>query len=131
MAAAVLAGAALMPAGAVAQPAEQTNLSLSGQADYIAPFHIDVYATVQGTGGFGNLFVSVQQPFPPFGTTFGNGNTQVICDGQRRTYAVAVFGSGPFPGPGFQLGEASAFASVFCPTSGSDEESRTIRITKP
>jgi hypothetical protein len=57
----------------------------------------------------------------------GNGGAQIICDGQRHTYAVAVFGGGP---AGFQLGQAEASGNAFCPNSGSDFTTQSIRITK-
>jgi hypothetical protein len=124
--AAFVALAAMAPSAAVAQPAPATELSISGQADWIGSNQIDVYVTVRGAGGVGFLVVQAQQTRPPIGTTFGNGGTQVICDGQRRTYAVQLFGFGP----GWQLGDAEAFAQADCP-SGSDVETKSIRITKP
>lgn len=128
--AALVAAAAFAPAGAVAQPTQQTSASISGQADWISNNHINVYVTVQGSGGCcGFLNVNVSQA-TPFGGANGMGGTQIFCDGQRHTCAVSVFGGGGFPG--FQLGEALATAQAFCPgpfPPGSD--SRTIRITKP
>jgi hypothetical protein len=120
----------LAPGAAVAQPAQQTDLSIHEQADYIASFRIIVYVSVDGIGGFGNINVNVQQPQPFFGTAFGFGNRPIVCDGQRRTYAIDVFGGGMF-GPGFALGEALATASAFCPVGPADFETRTIRISKP
>jgi hypothetical protein len=127
--AALVAAAALAPAGAGA-PSQQTSASISGQADWISNNHINVYVTVQGSGGCcGFLNVNVSQA-TPFGGANGMGGTQIFCGGQRQTYAVNVFGGGGFPG--FQLGEALATAQAFCPSPfppGSD--SKTIRITKP
>lgn len=122
--------AVLTPAAAVAQfpPSQQTTLSISGHADYISQGQINVYVTVKGEGGTGFVSVNVVQARPPFGANFGMGSTNLICDGQRRTYAVSVFG-GFFPG--WQLGQAEASANAFCPTSGSDFDTQTIRITKP
>jgi hypothetical protein len=124
----LVATAVLTPVAAVAQPAPLTTLSISGQADYISQSQINVYVAVKGTGGTGSVFVQVQQANPPFPPQSGFGSTGIICDGQRRTYAVSVFGFGGFPG--WQLGEAAASASAFCPTSGSDFDTNSIRITK-
>jgi hypothetical protein len=124
----LVAIAVLAPAAAVAQPAPATTLSISGQADFVSPNQINVYVVVQGTGGLGSVFVQVQQANPPFATQVGNGSTGVICDGQRRTHAVSVFGFFSFPG--WQLGNAEAAATAFCPTSGSDFDTRSIRITR-
>lgn len=124
----LIAAAAMVPGGAVAQPAPQNSISISGQADWINNNQITVYVTVQGSGGFfGNIGVNVSQA-NPFGGMNGGGGTQIFCDGHRRTYAIAVFGGGS----GWQLGQALATAQVFCPNPfppGSD--SQTIRITKP
>jgi hypothetical protein len=128
LAAVFAALAVLAPPAATAQPGQDTTVSIAGQADYINGAQIAVYVTIQGVGGFGFVGVNVQQP-QPFGTTFGNGGTQIFCDGQRHTYAVTVNFNG---GPPFQLGEALATANAFCPSpfpGGID--SRTIRITKP
>jgi hypothetical protein len=119
--------AVLAPAAAVAQPSP-TELSISGQADYISQNQIIVYVSVRGSGGTGSVFVQVQQPQPPFPTQSGSGFANIICDGQRRTYAVSVFSFTFFPG--WQLGEAEASANAFCP-SGGDFETQDIRITKP
>jgi hypothetical protein len=119
--------AVLAPAAAVAQPSP-TELSISGQADYISQNQIIVYVSVRGSGGTGSVFVQVQQPQPPFPTQFGSGFANIICDGQRRTYAVPVFGFQFFPG--WQLGGAEASANAFCP-SGGDFETQDIRITRP
>jgi hypothetical protein len=125
----IAAAAALAPAGAVAQPVQPTSATISGQADWISNNHINVYVTVQGSGGCcGFLNVNVSQA-TPFGGANGMGGTGIFCDSQRQTYAVSVFGGG---GPGFQLGQALATAQAFCPSPfppGSD--SKTIRITKP
>jgi hypothetical protein len=112
---------------AVGAPAPQTSVSISGQADWISLNQINVYVTVSGTGGTGFLNVQVVQARPPFAGILGGGGRQIICDGQRRVYPVNVFQGGP----GWHLGEAEAFASAFCPTSGSAEDTQTIRITKP
>jgi hypothetical protein len=127
---ATLAALAVLTPAAVAQfpPSQQTSLNISGQADLISPGQIIVYVTVDGNGGVGSVGVNVIQARPPLGANFGFGFTQIICDGQRRTYAVSVFGGGF---PGWQLGEAEASASAFCPTSGSDFDTQTIRITRP
>jgi hypothetical protein len=125
LAAALVAVAAFTPA-AVAQPAPATTLNISGNADFVSSFQINVYVTVQGEGGTGFVSVQVQQARPPFPPQSGSGGTSVICDGQRRTYAVPVFA---FTFPGWQLGEAEAFATASCP-SGSDTDTQSIRITK-
>jgi hypothetical protein len=125
--AALTAAAALVPAGAVAQPTQQTTASISGQADWIHNFSISVYVTVQGFGGQGGLNVQVNQA-TPFGPMTGGGFTPIFCDGTRNTYGVAIFGMGP----GFQLDQALATAQAFCPSPfppGTDTQ--TIRITKP
>jgi hypothetical protein len=127
LAAALVAIAVITPAAAVAQPTP-TELSISGNADYISPNQIIVYVTVEGSGGTGSVFVQAQQAQPPFPTQSGFGSTNIFCDGQRHTYAVSVF-SGQFF-PGWQLGEAEASANAFCP-SGSDFETKDIRITRP
>jgi hypothetical protein len=119
--------ALLVSAAAVGAPAPQTSVSISGQADWISLNQINVYVTVEGTGGVGFLNVQVVQARPPFSGILGGGGRQIICDGHRRVYPVNVFQGGP----GWHLGEAEAFASAFCPTSGSAEDSNTIRITKP
>jgi hypothetical protein len=126
-AAAVVVLAALAPGAAVAQQAAQTELSISGQADFISQSQINVYVTVRGEGGTGFLSVQAQQTRAPFPPTSGFGSTQIICDGQRRTYGVNVFGSSF---PGWQLGDAEASAFASCP-SGTDFETKSIRITKP
>jgi hypothetical protein len=126
--AAFVALAALAPSAAVAQPAAATELSISGQADWIGHFQINVYVTVRGEGGTGFVNVNVQQAQPPLPPNSGFGGTQIICDGQRRTYGVFV---GPNAFPGWQLGEAEASASASCPSSGTDFETKSIRITKP
>jgi hypothetical protein len=121
--------AVLAPAGAVSAPSQQTTASISGQADWIHNFSINVYVTVQGFGGPGGLNVQVNQA-TPFGPATGGGFTPIFCDGTRNTYAVGVFGMGP--GPGFVLGEALATAQAFCPSPfppGTDTQ--TIRITRP
>jgi hypothetical protein len=128
VAATLAMAAVLTPAAAVAQPAQLTTLKISGQADYISPTQIIVYVTVDGTGGTGNVSVQVQQAQPPFPAMFGFGSTGIICDGQHRKVAVSVFG---FGFPGWQLGDAEASAFAFCPTSGSDFDTQSIRITKP
>jgi hypothetical protein len=120
--------AVLTPAAAVAQPAQQTTLSIAGQADYISQNQINVYVTVVGTGGTGFVSVQVQQARPPFPPMSGGGSTSTICDGRHRTYAVSVFGFGGFPG--WQLGDAEASAFATCP-SGSDFATKSIRITRP
>jgi hypothetical protein len=125
--AAFVALAAMAPSAAVAQPAPATELSIQGQADWIGLNQLSVYVTVRGEGGTGFLNVQVQQTRPPIGTTFGNAGTQIICDGQRRTYGVTLFGFGP----GWQLGDAEASAQANCPPSGGDFETKSIRITKP
>lgn len=128
LAASFVVAAVLGPAVGVAQPAPQTSLSISGQADWISPNQINVYVTVQGTGGPGFVNVEVVQALPPIFGRIGFGGTQIICDGQRHTYAVAVVGGGP---AGFQLGEAEASANAGCPSSGSDFATQSIRIRKP
>jgi hypothetical protein len=129
LSAAIVAVTTFAPAGAVAQTAPAPTLSISGQADWIQPFHINVYVTVAGTGGPGGFVnVNVEQPQPPFGSAGGAGGTPLTCDGKRRTYAVQVNG---FGGSGFQLGEAEASAVASCPGSAFAFEVKSIRITKP
>jgi hypothetical protein len=125
---ALAAIAVLVPGAAVAQPAQQIDVSIHQQADYIAGFRLIVYVSVNGIGGFGNVNVNVQQPQPFFGTAFGNGGRPILCDGQRRTYAVDIFGGGF---PGFALGEAHATATAFCPFQPMGIDERTIRVSKP
>lgn len=116
------------PTPAAAQYQQQTRLSISRNADFISQGQIIVYVAVRGEGGPGFVSVNVVQARPPFGANFGFGGTNLICDGHRRMYAVSIFG-GFFPG--WQLGNAEASANAFCPTSGSDFDTQTIRITKP
>jgi hypothetical protein len=127
LAATVIAIAVLTAGTAAAQPAPQTSVSISGQADWISLGQINVYVTVEGTGGVGFLNVQVVQARPPFAGILGGGGRQIICDGQHRVYPVNVFQGGP----GWHLGTAEAFASAVCPTSGSAEDSQTIRISRP
>jgi hypothetical protein len=115
-------------ANASAAQYQRTRLSIARPADFISQGQIIVYVTVRGEGGVGFVSVNVVQARPPLGANFGFGSTNLICDGHPRTYAVTVFGSFF---PGWQLGEAEAAANAFCPTSGSDFDTRTIRITKP
>jgi hypothetical protein len=130
----MLASVALAGSSAFGKPTpsaaqyQQTRLNISRQADFISQGQIIVYVTVRGEGGPGFVSVNVVQARPPFGANFGFGFANIICDGHPRTYAVTVFG-GFFPG--WQLGEAEASATAFCPTSGSDFDTQTIRITKP
>ena len=127
LAAALASIAVIIPAGAVAA-STPTDVSISGNADYISPTQIVVYVTVQGSGGTGGVSVQVQQAQTPFPPQSGFGNTAIICDGQHRTYAVSVFSFQGFPG--WQLGDAEASASAFCP-SGFTFATRSIRITRP
>jgi hypothetical protein len=124
----LVAIAVLTPTAAVAQSAPATTLSISGNADYVSNNQINVYVAVDGTGGTGFLSVQVQQVNPPFPPQTGSGGTNVICDGQRRVYAVSVFSFQFFPG--WQLGDAEASANAFCPGSGSDFDTQSIRITR-
>ena len=124
--AAALVAVAAFSSAAAAQPAP-TTVNISGNADYVSQFQINVYVTVLGEGGTGFVNVQVQQARPPFPPQNGSGGTNVICDGQRRTYAVPVFNFMAFPG--WQLGEAEASATAFCP-SGTDTDTQSIRITR-
>jgi len=123
LAVAFLLAAALTPATAAADPAPRTTMSISSQAELISPNHVNVYITVQGSGGFGGVDVGVTQA-TLFGPANGNGGTPVFCDGQRRTYQVTVFGGN------FTLGEAVATATGGCP-SGALAASNTIMLKKP
>jgi hypothetical protein len=121
--AALFVAAALTPATAIADPAPRTTMSISGQAELISLNHVNVYITVQGSGGFGGVDVGLTQA-TFFGPATGNGFTEVFCDGQRRTYQVTVFGGN------FTLGEAVASATGGCP-SGTLAASNTIMLKKP
>lgn len=122
--------AALTAGAAAAAPTSATQVSLSGQADFITAFNLVAYVTVQGESptGLGTVTVTIQQAQPPLGSATGTGSRQIICDGQRRQVAVGV--SGGFPA-GFNLGEAQGFASATCSTTGSDADTQSVRITKP
>jgi hypothetical protein len=124
LAAALLLVALLIPPAAVAAPAAATTLSISGQATWISPGHVDVFITVQGTGGVGGVDVVVDQA-TPFGPASGGGGTPIFCDGQRHTYGVQISGGA------FVLGEALATATGACPVSGAVAASNTIRLRKP
>jgi hypothetical protein len=98
-------------------------MSISGQADWISPNHVNVYVTVQGGGGFGGVEVAVNQA-TLFGPAAGSGGTPVFCDGQRHTYGVQISGGQ------FTLGEAVATSTGGCP-SGALAASKTIMLRKP
>lgn len=120
---------ALTTGAATAAPSTATDVSVSGQADFITAFNLVVYVTVQGESptGLGTVTVDVEQAQPPLATATGAGTRQIICDGQRHQVAVGV--GGGFPA-GFNLGEAEAAATATCGTS-TDVETQSIRITKP
>jgi hypothetical protein len=102
---AVVAAAALPAvAGADSTP---TSVKLSQNAQWVAPWEIDVPVALTCTAGFGYwVSVNVVQP-QGFGfTLFAGGGAGGQCTGQQQKLAVAVF---PFNNYGtWLLGDASA-----------------------
>jgi hypothetical protein len=124
---AVLAAAALVPAGSVAAPAPTTSVQIAAQAVLNTPASIVVTVNVQCSpvvsGGMVftttsvNVFVSQTETATP-GNGFGS--AVVTCDNQKHSVAVNVT-----PGP-FNLGKAAASASAF--GFSFDTDVRTITI---
>jgi len=115
----------MVPSMAMADPAP-TGVKLAQNAQFIAPFEIDVPVALNCTAGAGYwLSVSVVQP-QGFGfTMFGGGNASGQCTGQQQKIAVAVY---PFNSYGtWLLGDASATADA-CTYIACDSDTRQIHI---
>lgn len=96
-----------------------SNVSLSGQVDWITESNTIAYVRVScgGGTGIGMVTVQLQQSRPPLPPANGLGSVQVICDDTRQVYAVDVFGAP------FQLGNAEASVTLTAPSG--------VKITKP
>jgi len=105
-----VAAAFVVPAVANADPTP-TSVKLSENAQWVAPFEIDIPVGLTCTAGAGYwVSVSVVQP-QGFGLTlFGGGNANGQCTGQQQKVAVAVYPFG-FYAP-WKVGDASATAEA-------------------
>jgi hypothetical protein len=107
---AAVVAAFVLPAVASAD-SMPTSVKLSQNAQWVAPFEIDVPIALSCTAGAGYwVSVNVVQP-QGFGfTLFGGGNAYGQCTGQQQKLAVAVYPFGSFGT--WLVGDASATAEA-------------------
>jgi hypothetical protein len=92
----------------------------------LQPVDVTVGLKVQCVGVLGFVSVTVHQDSPPAtlaGGANGAGGTDVVCDGQQRQVAVSVGGDA-----GFNLGDASATATLIVDSSTAATDTRPIKI---
>lgn len=117
-----------VPVGvAVAQTTTRVSIGANALLVGFNPFfgnsQVNVPLKVECGGLTGSVSVFVSQQRPPFGVQTGSGAKNVTCNNQQQDVLVTVSGSGF---PGFELGEASASATLFA--SATDTDERTIHI---
>jgi hypothetical protein len=85
------------------------SVRVGENVQFISPFQVNVPVTISCTAGSGyNLSVSVVEPEGFQFTMFGGGNASGQCTGQQQKLAVPAYPFTPFPGFGWQLGDAVA-----------------------
>ena len=106
---------------------QQTFVTSKGALLTLQPVDVTVGLKVQCVGaGLGFVSVTVHQDSPPATLPTGAdgaGGTDVVCDGQQRQVAVSVGGD-----PGFNLGDASATATLMVDSSIAAIDAKPIKI---